>query len=240
MDGSMQCKNYKLTDVNGVSCIEWCWSPEDESNNSAKNIRKKEKDYVGSCNLDTPMLDSRRSGVSSIYCDIIIVTNNLSSWEATIKEEFSSYLQTHSLLSGGHQITFSNKADSSPFFSANFYPRTKKMMIQPGQRNESNLLEWLSHYTKMKSVVTQMISHPLDLNQPLTTKDTATQKEVPRSPTSAPENDWKYHTEKDIFVCLCHLYPSSFGSKSTPDYQWLGYPEKSSSQSYLYARKRWF
>lgn len=147
--------HYKRIKVQGVECIVWLYNTNSENlSNSVKRARKKEKDEVGGRNLDVPMLDTKTVRNSRQYCDLIMITNNLTAWEAAVRNQFLSHHQTTRKISGGEQISLTCSKTGLPFITVTLYPGTKKIMIQPGQRSEANLLNWLGFYSDMLKIVT--------------------------------------------------------------------------------------
>lgn len=144
-DRNTKCK---WITIQGSICIVWLFNTNDEE------ISKSAKDEVGLQNMEVPMLDTRRDQDSMVYCDIILYTDHVTGWEAAIRNQFISYHQITRKVTGGQQISFSSSNTGTPFCTVNFYPGTKKIMIQPGQRLESNLLKWLSYYPAMKVIAT--------------------------------------------------------------------------------------
>lgn len=85
---SMDVLYHKLT-VEGVDCIvSLGYDTEDGISNRQKRIRKKEKDEIGYNNKDKPLLDTMKSNGTRKYCDIIIYTDNILSWEAAIRQYY--------------------------------------------------------------------------------------------------------------------------------------------------------
>ena len=143
---------FKWITVQGVKCIVCLFNTNnDELSKTAKRARKKQKDQVGQLNLDIPVLDTMLLGGNRVYCDLIIYTNNLQTWEAAIRRKFISFHQDSKKITGGRQVLLTDENKGAPFVSVNFYPGTHKLMMQPGQRLESNLLEWLRYYPSLRA-----------------------------------------------------------------------------------------
>ena len=147
---------YKWITVQGTNCIVWLYHTEcDGLSKSGKRARKKEKDELGLNYPEVPMLDTMLNKNVRVYCYIIMVTHKLDLWEAVIRKQFLSHQQVTRKISGGEHIVFTRSDNNEPFISVNFYHGTTKIMVQPGLRQEENLLEWLKHFPAMKALVTR-------------------------------------------------------------------------------------
>ena len=172
---------FKWVTVQGVKCIVWLYNKnDDELSKAAKRAKRKEKDAVGRENLDIPMLDTKSEGSDRVYCDIIINTSHLDEWEAAIRNQFITQQQTTKKITGGVQLALSNRKDSELFVTVNFYPGTKRLMIQPGHRKEANLLEWLGYFAAMKAIA---VGVPISNSSPL--HDTHSVPALPSQPAES-------------------------------------------------------
>lgn len=146
-DAHSYSQYYNWIVINNVKCIEWCF-PNDVKGDRRKVI----KDSVAHENLDTVMLDSRMSKQCKVYCDAIFVSENVSKWLNRMISLYSSRRleQQTAIIAGGVQYSWS-KPDGDIYISACIYDTKNKIMVQPGQRDESNLLSWLDDFTQMKS-----------------------------------------------------------------------------------------
>ena len=121
--------HYNMVTISGVRCVEWNFQtiPDDMSkaNKDKERARRRRiKDYVGLENLDTPMLDSKMGRNGSEYCDILIITEQTSEWEAAMIAHFSSLGYTYdkkTFRSTGFQVTLYR--DVIPIVHVNLYPR---------------------------------------------------------------------------------------------------------------------
>lgn len=144
-------QQYTFTDIQGISVIVWNHMDSNCDKNVKKN-RKILKDKVGYENKDTPMLDSRKWDDSLKYCDIIICTDNVLDWENAINEQYGVRVSSRNI-KGGHQLSIIDGETSELFVSVNIYTNTNKLMVQPGDKLEERLLDFLRdipNITKLK------------------------------------------------------------------------------------------
>ena len=138
--------HYEWTSVRGVKCIVWATKTNDTGLTNKQQAKiKKEKDRVGRSNLDTPILDKMKVGSRSQYCNIIIYTDFIDDWDMAIGTNYVEQRQKTSNIQGGYQIIISDEEDDDIFLSVIVY-RTRKIMIQPGNREEKHLLTFLTHF----------------------------------------------------------------------------------------------
>ena len=101
------------------------------------------------------MLDSKRSKQGREYCDIIVMSKNVSAWEQAMSKFYQerNYNCERKLLpNSGHQLIWSNENDN--FVTLNVYPKKDKYMVQPGDRNPEKLMKWLRNFHAIKSLLT--------------------------------------------------------------------------------------
>jgi hypothetical protein len=60
-----------------------------------------------------------------------------------MRDFYSQHNVESDAASRGTQLTISHLDNSDPHLTISFYPGTSKIMIQPGQKDEANLLMWL-------------------------------------------------------------------------------------------------
>ena len=148
---------YKWMNVQGVQSIVWLFTSNARS--KKETVRRQQlKDKVGKIHVDTVMLDTKRKGSHYTYCDVLIFSENIKTWETVIKQHFKNYDLKVRAVNGGHQVTFTNNPTGELFFTASFYLGGNKLMIQPGQRKEENILKWLKAFPQIRGLYTQY--HP--------------------------------------------------------------------------------
>jgi hypothetical protein len=134
---------YKRCEVCGVSAIVWEHVPKDVNTSAKKTERKRQKDKVGAENNNVPMLDMKQAKTGLEYCDIIIYSDNVEAWKMAIHEYFRDYSISEKLISRGNQTEICSQNNNEQFVTVNFYNNTSKLMVQPGDYRESNLLRFL-------------------------------------------------------------------------------------------------
>ena len=146
---------YKNEVIEGIECI--VWDPLELPSNARqadkkKEDRKKKKDTFAADNHDVFMLDTRaasaKSKKSRVFCDIIFITDKLEMWESYICEQFKQYDIARRPLKGngkqgmlGHSLVLTLNGDL--LVTVTFWLKKKKIMIQPGNKDEENLFEWM-------------------------------------------------------------------------------------------------
>ena len=176
---------YQWCTVEGVKCVEWKAKTYDNSSTSkAKQNKqnKKEKDKFGNDNREIPILDTRKSIAGMEYCNLIIYTEDINAWEQAIRGQYSAYEQHTEALQGGHQITIRRKDSGTLPIVVSVYPQNGKLMIQPGEEDEENLLEVLRGFPDLKRERQRNTSRPSICTNTLkasSTKDTTANMEGP-------------------------------------------------------------
>jgi len=125
--------------IQGVEVIVWQWMKSDK--HMDKNILKKRKslkDKIGGENKNMPMLDMKMTNSRLEYCDIIMATENFKPWQAAVRQFYSSAAITETGISGGIQYTVT--VENNALATLSFYHKTNRIMIQPINCEEANLL----------------------------------------------------------------------------------------------------
>jgi len=139
--------------IEGITCIKWLFPPipDSLSKSDKDEERRKAEVFIGSDNLDVPMLDIKTGRDGTEFCDIIVITEHLDEWEAAMVELYSrmGYTYTkrtfHTIC---FQISWLNGDD--PVLLLNLNPNKSKFMVQPGNRDQAKPIEWMSHYDDFK------------------------------------------------------------------------------------------
>ena len=86
----------------------------------------------------------------SVYCNIIIYTGDDTRWANAIKKVYEK-THKHSIgsLQGGYQLQIYKTDSTGRFLSVGVFTNSMKLMIQPGQRGENDLLKFLRSYQDM-------------------------------------------------------------------------------------------
>ena len=182
---SKDLKEYELITIRGVECVVWKFLDKDQHSSKVAINRKRAalKDEVGSIELDTPMLDTKtgRKGKQEL-CDAILISHNIEQWERyyvdlykvkhgitpTKKQQSDTY----------HQLIWSKRGKT--FLMMSIWSNKNKLMVQPGQQNESVLLDWLEESKNIKLLLQSS-------DKLLTSLDNGSQAEAadPASPSIA-------------------------------------------------------
>jgi hypothetical protein len=141
-----ESNEYEWVTIHEVKCIVWSFTSM-AGDNTEKKQRKQLKDRLGLEHQNVPMLDTKGVGLDREYCDIIVHSDSITAWEATIRDYYSTYDMPMKIIPGGHQVSFCNQEDV--FVSVNFYPGTNKFMVQPGKQQEENLLKWIKAFATL-------------------------------------------------------------------------------------------
>ena len=140
--------DFKWVMISDVKCIVWNNLLQDDA--AERRKRKSLKDITGGKYLNTPMLDTKKSSSNSLeYCDCIIKSNHLDTWMSVSKTKYSDLKHTSTQISGGSKTVISNPLCNKILVTISCWPKHSKMMIQPGQRDEKNLLKWIRDLTKL-------------------------------------------------------------------------------------------
>ena len=90
------------------------------------------------------MLDVKQDGGGLAYCDIIIYTDNVTAWDQAIRKHYRDWSLSEKIISGGHKIEVCSSDTKDTLVSVNFYHKTNRFMVQPGDFKESNLRLFLA------------------------------------------------------------------------------------------------
>jgi hypothetical protein len=203
--------------INGEVCMGWLFNSPDTTitKKAEQDRRKKIKDVIGPRHPDTVLLDSfSNSSGERQYCDIIIYTEHVIAWQEALCHLYASDTDLLCTLKGvtsGDQLSWHRQSTNSPYVSISFYPSKNKILIQPGDREEGNLIQWIGEFRILKSSVassgtassspssTTMLAQPAYVKLPLL-------KQTAASPSSlnTPPNDRMIHSE-----LLCFLQSKS-------------------------------
>ena len=138
-------RDFNLKTVEGVSCIVWNFPALSENPKIAdkeKTARRKRRDNVGADNEDVFMLDISRSTDKKQYCDLIFISQRHSAWEQIITDYYKDMDVEKKVRKTNYSLTI-KKPLGKILVTVTIYPSTNKVMVQPGDRCESNLLEWI-------------------------------------------------------------------------------------------------
>ena len=142
---------YEWVTVEQVACILWKAKTGDTGGTPRQqDLNRKEKENVGRNNKDVPILDTRMESGRSVYCNIIIYTSDVTRWANAIKKVYEK-THKHSIgsLQGGYQLQIYKTDSTDRFLSVGVFTNSMKLMIQPGQRGENDLLKFLRSYQDM-------------------------------------------------------------------------------------------
>ena len=135
--------------IKNVQCIKWCSEPVTEKE---RIKRRKAKQEVGEQNPEIPIIDTKVGDRNSReISDIIFVSKKCDEW----MKEFSNLYKNVQKLSeqskpigGGYQLSWQKKALT--YVAINCYETKGKIMVQGGNRDEHQLIEWLQDFRKLK------------------------------------------------------------------------------------------
>jgi hypothetical protein len=153
---------YEEKVVCSTRCLVWNWTRthSHDKKEAAKETKRRKtiKDQIGKENLDTPMIDSKMTDNGMVFCDIIIYTNFPALWYNSCQKYFeNSEIHKKSIASGQQLILY---CDGQVMYTINFYLKTKSkshiIMVQPGDRNQDNLLRFLTIFDDLRDLQSEM------------------------------------------------------------------------------------
>ena len=170
---------------NSVSCIEVICNSKLDNVSSKQGER--DKDILGKNNLETPLLDIRcgENGKKEIN-DAIVYTERVKMWdEAIVKyyEDKGYFIDTNNLNGGADVLRAISVEKDQPLVTISFYGSTQRFMVQPGNRDQDNIMLWLADFATVRQKVPKLQVS----NTPLV-DDTSSLQPSPVSLASVPEN----------------------------------------------------
>ena len=91
--------------------------------------------------LDVPMLDMRRSKNYLEFCDIVINTDDIQTWQKAILQFYGGESVLTKNMTSGTKLIISR--GTKPFVTVTLYTRANKLLIQPADNQERHLLAML-------------------------------------------------------------------------------------------------
>ena len=136
---------YTKLAIGGVNCLLWLHNTTTKTTTgSEKRKLKKQKNELGTKNLETPILDQRINNNHTEYCDAIIHSDHLDKWEIAIRNCFAqSKLNTSNSTNGNKKIVIRNRENTEDQLIIHLYTSAYKLMVQPGNFSEKNLLDFI-------------------------------------------------------------------------------------------------
>lgn len=145
-------QQYSHKTIRGVQVIVWEHIPYDAKTDKAvRKSRKQYKEKVGAEHINTPMLDMRQYNDTLQYCDMVLSTENVHSWDEALKLHFKGRVDKK-YIKAGHQLVVLTEQKDSVFITVNVYPGTNRIMVQPGDHDEKNLLEFLAEFPNITAL----------------------------------------------------------------------------------------
>ena len=138
--------SWAYTTIEQTKCISWTNIPQ---SSSQKRRRSKQKQEVGMLNKEILMVDKRHEGSHLVLCDIVFVTDRSNDWFDECKIFYSQrgYNVEEKSEPYSTQLVISK---TSSYVSISFFKSHQKVMVQPGDRDERNLLQWISDFNELK------------------------------------------------------------------------------------------
>ena len=137
----IESDEHKWLTVRGTRCIVSQFLHLAKTQKKENDRRRAIKDKLGKVHKDIIMLDSKGSGTSRAFCNGIIYSDNVLTWDQAFKRYYSSFEHTVKTQSGGHQRLLRDRESGEMYLSVSFYVKTHKLMVQPGNKEEENLLK---------------------------------------------------------------------------------------------------
>ena len=156
VNGNAEELDYKWLKVQGTQCVVWQFDTKLKNPKKESERRKNIKDKVGKLHTETVMLDSKGTGTLRAFCDGIIYSDNILLWDESFKEFYANFDHKVKSESVGHQRIISEKESGVIYLAVSFYVKTRKVMVQPGQKEEANLLKWVNEFPLLKAVYSRL------------------------------------------------------------------------------------
>ena len=135
---------FEWTNLHGVSCIVWLANTtQDDLTKKTRQVLKKRKTDLGNSNPDIPILDVCFRHGHKEYCDIIIHSENVNEWEQQLKMCFKPKVYTLVTKTAKTARQMVVKKNNEDILVIHFYYKQSKLMIQPGNSKEKNLLDFI-------------------------------------------------------------------------------------------------
>jgi ribA/ribD-fused uncharacterized protein len=132
--------------VEGVKCV--CWKV-DPQNEKERATRRKVKEKLGKVHKEILMIDTKQGSSQREICDIIFTTDKIDHWEDQFINWYKSkYTQGSSYINGGFQHAW--KKDGTTVVTMNFYTSKNRIMVQPGQQEEKNILQFIRDFKEIQ------------------------------------------------------------------------------------------
>lgn len=197
-----EVNEHKWINVQDVQCVVWMF-PSGKAPKQEASRRQNLKDKLGKLHPDTVMLDTKSAKSQRLFCDAIVYSDHIKSWDTVFRQFYSNFELKTKAVSGGHQLIISNSSTKNIFITVSFYLGSGKLMVQPGGRSEDNLLKWLKSFPQLLHFYTSL--------EPSSSGAIMKQANAPAAPT-APSILTPTHTQasykdavtqgKDVFVDL--------------------------------------
>lgn len=162
-------QNYEWRSIDGRKCI--VLSAVEEGDKKKKNKLKQE---LGLLHDETLMIDTKSTIDGTEFCDAIFLTQRPDSWMNSFDNLYENMAKEESYIGGGFKRTYKNK--SSTYISLSCYSSKKKIMAQPGQRSENNLINWIKDFNEVKTSMDQAADQVLSSSADSDSDITSAQK----------------------------------------------------------------
>ena len=126
--------------VCGVETIVWKWLKADCQKNEQKR-RKLLKEQTDQKCLDVPMLDMRKIKNCLEFCDIVINTANLKTWQTSFQMFYGTDSVQIKDMSSGVKLIISKSGKH--LATITLYSATNRLLIQSGDNQKKNFMKVL-------------------------------------------------------------------------------------------------
>ena len=183
-------KEYEFINLYGNKCIVWKWKKQDLAGKEAKvegKRRKAVKDELAKTHIGIPMLDRRNSANGLIFCDIVIYIQDVNTWYSAICQHYAKTQVYNKTIRGGQQLLVMQRGNL--MLSFNFYHKKNIILIQPGDHQEGNLMNFMKQLQDLKKNLCALHDDDADEEEDDSNKDEEendqTEKEVLTKPNMA-------------------------------------------------------
>ena len=136
--------------VEGVKCIQWKEGPQ---NDKERVHIKKIKERVGKTHKEILMIDTKPATKGNReFCDVIFTTDDCERWDKLFSEFYKEkhLTKVSNYINGGYQNAWIN--GGSTFITMNFYTNKGRVMVQPGQQDEQNIIQFIQDFGEVKEI----------------------------------------------------------------------------------------
>jgi hypothetical protein len=167
---------WKFEIMQGIRCI--VWHHEAPQNDKERQKRRKVKQDLSAKNPEILIIDTKAGDGEKEICDIIFGSDKCEKWLEDFahlyrKRKFSEQSKA---VPGGHQRSWYKK--SKMYIAITHYSEKKKLMIQPGNQEENQLLEWMKDFKTLSETFQCSNAETSDLQELVPDQEDSSDNEI--------------------------------------------------------------